>query len=258
MAELTAYEKVKLSRDGKRPSGRFIIEHITDDFIELHGDRRYGDDAAIIGGIGHIRGIPVTIIATERGDTIEERIKRNFGCPMPEGYRKALRLMKAAEKFNRPVICLVGCSGAFCGIEAEERGQGQAIAENLYEMIELKVPLISVIIGEGGSGGALALSVADKVIMFENSVYSVISPEGCATILWHDSSKASEAAEMLKLTAQDLYSYGIIEKILEEKNLSEYEICRNLKEYIYTEVNALNKMSKKKLLKRRYEKFRKI
>ena len=170
-------------------------------------DRRFSDDGAIIGGIGYLNEMPVTVIAMERGTTIEERMKRNFGCPSPEGYRKALRLMKQAEKFNRPVICIINSSGAYCGIGAEERGQGLAIAENLMEMMTLKTPVVSVVTGEGGSGGALALSVADSIFMLENAVYSVISPEGCASILWKDSSKAPDVAEALKLTAKDLDGY---------------------------------------------------
>ena len=181
---VTAYNRVQAARDSHRPMGGYYIGRMVDNFVELHGDRRYGDDAAIVSGIGFINDKPVTVIAMERGATIEERMKRHFGCPTPEGYRKALRLMKEAEKFRRPVICFIGSSGAYCGIDAEERGQGEAIAENLFEMMGLKTPIISVIVGEGGSGGALALGVGDTVVMLENSIYSVISPEGCASILW--------------------------------------------------------------------------
>ena len=258
MKKMTAYEKVAAARGNKRPMGGYFIENMIDNFVELHGDRRFGDDNAIIGGVGYLGGEPVTVIGMERGDTIEERIKRHFGCPTPEGYRKALRLMKNAEKFNRPIICFIGSSGAYCGIDAEERGQGEAIAENLYEMMGVKAPIISVIVGEGGSGGALALGVADRVVMLENSVYSVISPEGCATILWKDSTKAGEAAEILKLTAGDLFGFGIVEKIIEEENKTSEEICNDLKKYISEELKTLKAMSEKELLDQRYEKFRKI
>lgn len=255
---LTAYEKVAETRKNKRPSGGYFIENLIENFIELHGDRRFGDDGAIIGGIGFFNREPVTVIGVERGDTIEERLKRHFGCPKPEGYRKALRLMKEAEKFNRPIVCFIGTPGAYCGVDAEERGQGEAIAENLYEMMGITVPIISIIVGEGGSGGALALGVGNRVAMLENSVYSVISPEGCAAILWKDSSKADIAAEALKLTAQDLYSFGVIEKIICEENLATKEVCKNVKDYICEEINALKKMTKQELLDQRYEKFRKI
>lgn len=258
MDNLTAYEKVAAARGNKRPMGAYYINNMIDNFIELHGDRRFGDDGAIIGGIGYLNSIPVTVIGMERGDTIEERIKRHFGCPTPEGYRKAMRLMKEAEKFRRPIICFIGSSGAYCGIDAEERGQGEAIAENLYEMMGIKTPIISVIVGEGGSGGALALGVSNTVAMLENSVYSVISPEGCATILWKDSSKAAEAAEILKLTAKDLFGLEVIEKIIDEQNKSNEEICNDLKDYIYLEIQKLQKMSDSELLDQRYNKFRKI
>ncbi|MBQ4630726.1 MAG: acetyl-CoA carboxylase carboxyltransferase subunit alpha [Clostridia bacterium] len=258
MSNLTAYEKVAAARGNKRPMGGYFIKNMIDNFVELHGDRRFGDDGAIVAGVGFLNGEPVTVIAMERGDTIEERIKRHFGCPTPEGYRKALRLMKNAEKFNRPIICFIGSSGAYCGIDAEERGQGEAIAENLYEMMGIKAPIISVIVGEGGSGGALALGVGNRVCMLENSVYSVISPEGCATILWKDATKASDAADVLKLTAQDLKEFDVIEKIVDEKDLTNEEICDNLKKYIYEEIKELKKMSTKELLDQRYEKFRKI
>lgn len=255
---ITAYDRVQAARAGKRPMGRFYINKMIDGFVELHGDRRFGDDSAIIGGVGFLCGEPVTVIAMERGDTIEERIKRHFGCPSPEGYRKALRLMKEAEKFSRPIICIIGCSGAYCGIEAEERGQGEAIAENLYEMMGIKVPIISAVITEGGSGGALALGVADTVVMLENAVYSVISPEACASILWKDSAKAPEAADALKLTSHDLYRLGVIEKIIDETNKTNEEICDDLKIYIRSQIAEKKKLSTEKLLEERYNKFRKI
>lgn len=255
---MNAYEKVAHARDGKRPSGAYYIENMITDFIEFHGDRRFSDDGAIIGGIGYLKGIPVTVIAMERGASIEERMKRNFGCPCPEGYRKALRLMKQAEKFSRPVICFINSSGAYCGIGAEERGQGLAIAENLMEMMTLKTPIVSVVTGEGGSGGALALSVADRIFMLENAVYSVISPEGCASILWKDSSKASEAAEALKLTANDLYNFGISEVVISEDNRTYEAICDDLASQLVRDITYLSQLSVEDLCEKRYQKFRKI
>jgi len=256
--KLNAYERVLAARNSKRPSGAYYISRMIDSFVELHGDRRFGDDGAIIGGIGYLNGTPVTVIAMERGSTVEERMKRNFGCPTPEGYRKALRLMKSAEKFNRPIICFIGSSGAYCGIDAEKRGQGEAIAENLYEMMGIRVPVISVVIGEGGSGGALALGVCDTAVMLENSVYSVISPEGCASILWKDSAKAADAAAALKLTSYDLKSFDVIEKIIEEDGRNDDEVCDDLKHFLCSEIALKQKLDSKILLEKRYEKFRKI
>ena len=259
MAETkTAYERVQAARSSKRPMGAYYIEHMIDDFVELHGDRRFGDDGAIIGGVGYLNNIPVTVIAMERGTTIEERMQRHFGCPKPEGYRKALRLMKQAEKFHRPVICLIGSSGAYCGIDAEERGQGEAIAENLFEMMGLKTPVISVVVGEGGSGGALALGVCDTAVMLENAVYSVISPEGCATILWKDAAKAAEAAEHLRLTSYDLKEFGIIEKLIPEQGRSDREVCSELKKFLLDEIARLSRLPHEELLQGRYDKFRGI
>lgn len=255
---VTAYNRVQAARDSHRPMGGYYINRMVDNFVELHGDRRYGDDAAIVSGIGFINDKPVTVIAMERGATIEERMKRHFGCPTPEGYRKALRLMKEAEKFRRPVICFIGSSGAYCGIDAEERGQGEAIAENLFEMMGLKTPIISVIVGEGGSGGALALGVGDTVVMLENSIYSVISPEGCASILWKDSSKAPEAADALRLTSRDLYGFGVIDKVIDEQDRNAEEICTELKNFILSEIAEKELMTTEELLAQRYEKFRKI
>jgi len=212
--EKTAYDKVKLARAKERPTSTSYIQCLFDGFIPLAGDRRFGEDRAVTAGIAWFEGIPCTVIGLEKGVDTKDKILRNFGSAHPEGYRKALRLMKQAEKFHRPVICFVDTSGAFCGIGAEERGQGQAIAENLMEMMTLKTPILSILIGEGGSGGALALAVADQVWMMENSVYSVISPEGCASILWKDSGKNAQAAECLKLTAEDLLELGVIEKII--------------------------------------------
>ena len=261
MAESTvtmAYGKVLEARKSNRPAGGYYIKRLIDNFVEFHGDRRFGDDAAIVGGIGFLNEKPVTVIAMERGDTVEERMQRHFGCPTPEGYRKALRLMKEAEKFKRPVICFIGSSGAYCGIDAEERGQGEAIAENLFEMMGLKTPVISVIVGEGGSGGALALGVCDTAVMLENAVYSVISPEGCASILWKDAAKAADAAEALRLTAEDLYGFEVVERIITEKDRTTDEICSELKGVLLEEIRSKEQLSEKQLLDGRYNKFRKI
>ncbi len=258
MLDVNAYERVMAARDSKRNLGAFYIYNILDDFIELHGDRNFADDAAIVGGIGMLNGTPVTAIAMERGNSIQERMKRNFGCPSPEGYRKALRLMKQAEKFKRPVICIINSSGAYCGITAEERGQGQAIAENLMQMMTLKTPVIAIVAGEGGSGGALALSVADKIIMLENAVYSVISPEGCASILWKDAKQAPAAAEALKLTAQDLYELKITDEVIAEDGKTPEQICENLRNELIKSINELKAKSEKDMLAERYNKFRKI
>lgn len=255
---MNAYERVMAARDSKRNLGAYYIYNILDDFIELHGDRGFADDAAIVGGIGMLNGTPVTAIAMERGNSIEERMKRHFGCPSPEGYRKALRLMKQAEKFKRPIICIINSSGAYCGITAEERGQGEAIAKNLMDMMTLKTPVIAVVAGEGGSGGALALSVADRIIMLENAVYSVISPEGCASILWKDAKQAPAAAEALKLTARDLYELKITDEIIPEGERMPEEICANLKDELVKAVKEISSESESDMLRNRYDKFRKI
>lgn len=251
---MTAYEKVKTARDSRRPTGADYIANLLSGFVELHGDRRYSDDAAIVGGIGLLDELPVTAIAVEKGHTARERVLRSFGAPNPEGYRKALRLMKQAEKFHRPVLCFVDTSGANCGIGAEERGQGQAIAENLMTMMSLDTPVITVLIGEGGSGGALALSVADRVWMLEHAVYSVISPEGCASILWKDAGKADEAAQSLKLTAKDALELGIIERILPEKELGNTAFYTLLADLLEKELAELQ--TQPDLLERRYARFR--
>ena len=251
---MDAYTKVKLARSSDRPTGADYIKNIFRNFMELHGDRRFADDAAIVGGIGFLRDMPVTVIAVEKGHSAKQRMRRSFGAPNPEGYRKALRLMKQAEKFRRPVICFVDTSGAFCGVGAEERGQGQAIAENLMEMMTLKTPVISVLIGEGGSGGALALSVADRVWMLENSVYSVISPEGCASILWKDTKRADEAAATLKLTAQDALANGIIEDVIPEDGIGSEEYYGMIKEKLYKEIRILKE--EPDLTGKRYARFR--
>ena len=249
-----AYDTVKLARANKRPTGLDYIHNLCGDFFELHGDRCYADDGAIVGGIGHFRGIPVTMIAIEKGHSAKERTARSFGTPHPEGYRKALRLMRQAEKFHRPVLCFVDTSGAYCGIGAEERGQGQAIAANLMGMMALNTPIITTLIGEGGSGGALALSVADRVWMLENAVYSVISPEGCASILWKDAGKADEAAQRLKLTAWDALDLGIIERVISEKELGQSGFYTRLADRIEKELQVL--MHQEDLLERRYARFR--
>ena len=251
-----AYERVKLARDKDRPTGLDYIRNIFKGFIEFHGDRRYADDPAIVGGIARLDGEPVTVIAIEKGHTAKERTYRNFGAPNPEGYRKALRLMKQAEKFGRPIICFIDTSGAFCGIGAEKRGQGQAIAENLMEMSTLCVPVISILIGEGGSGGALALGVADRVWMLQNAVYSVISPEGCASILWKDSAKAETAAASLKLTAEDAKSLGVIERILSEKEIGKKEFYDRIRNLLTEEIKVLaNDID---LVSNRYDRFRNL
>ena len=252
----TPYERVKAARAADRPTGMDYIRNLIDEFMEFHGDRRYGDDPAVVGGIGRIGQMPVTVIALERGHTAKDRVSRNFGSPHPEGYRKALRLMKQAEKFGRPILCFIDTSGAYCGQGAEERGQGQAIAENLMEMSTLCVPILSILIGEGESGGALALAAADRVWMLESSVYSVISPEGCASILWKDAGQAAAAAQCLKLTAEDAKSLNVIEKILSEKNLGKGVFYENLKKLILSELTALS--ADPELLQKRYERFRRI
>lgn len=215
--KLTAWERVKTARSNERPTSIDYIGGIFDRFLELHGDRMSRDDGAIVSGIATVHGIPVTVIGQQKGRNMKQNIKRNFGMPYPEGYRKALRLMKQAEKFHRPIICFIDTPGAFCGIEAEERGQGEAIARNLFEMSSLKTPILSIVIGEGGSGGALALAVANEVWMLENSTYSILSPEGFSSILWKDSRRADEAAAIMKITADDLYDLKIINKVIPEQ-----------------------------------------
>lgn len=253
---MTAYKTVKTARSSKRPTGLDYINQIFTDFFELHGDRRFADDGAVVGGVALLEGKPVTVIAIEKGHTTKEHMARAFGAPHPEGYRKALRLMKQAEKFHRPVVCFIDTSGAYCGIGAEERGQGQAIAENLMEMMTLRTPILSVLIGEGGSGGALALAVADRVWMLENAVYSVISPEGCASILWKDASRAAEAAESLHLTADDALALGVVEQVLSEEHLGEKDFYDNLRERLYEEIARLS--ADPELLEKRYRRFRRI
>ena len=257
-----AWDRVLLSRMNDRPVGSDYIQALFTDFVEFHGDRYYGDDKAIIGGVARFHGIPVTVIAQAKGTNTKENIERNFGMPSPEGYRKALRLMKQAEKFQRPVICFVDTPGAFCGLEAEERGQGEAIARNLYEMSSLKVPVLSVIIGEGGSGGALAMAVADEVWMLENSIYSILSPEGFASILWKDSTKAKEAAEVMRLTAEDLYHMGIVEKVFPEPSHFTVQNLKQMTQMLAREMERFLRdygdLTQEELSAHRYDRFRKM
>ena len=259
---LSAWDRVQISRKKDRPVGTDYIDALFTDFMEFHGDRYYKDDHAIVGGIAYFHGIPVTVIAQAKGKTTKENLDRNFSMPSPDGYRKALRLMKQAEKFGRPVICFVDTPGAFCGLEAEERGQGEAIARNLFELSGLKVPVLSVVIGEGGSGGALAMAVADEVWMLENAVYSVLSPEGFASILWKDSKRASEAAEVMKLTAGDLKRLGIIEQVISEPEDFDAEnmeaVCEELEGRISSFLADYTAYSSEELTARRYDRFRKM
>ena len=258
---MEAYKRVAAARAKGRPTGSDFIEHIFEGFVELHGDRRFADDKAIVAGVAMLNDMPVTVIAIDRGKDTKEKIKRNFGSAHPEGYRKALRQMKLAEKFNRPVICFIVTSGAYCGIGAEERGQAQAIAENLMEMMTLKVPIISIFTGEGESGGALGLAVADEVWMLENAVYSVISPEGCASILWKDASKTKEASECLKLTAEELLNLKVVERsIREPKDPKEgfEKVYQRLRRDLYSALCQGKKLSPEELVERRYQRFRRM
>lgn len=255
---MSAFDKLTIARSNNRlTSIDYIHSLFGNTFFELHGDRRFSDDKAIIGGIGLLKdNLPVTVIGLEKGQNTKDRMERNFGMAHPEGYRKALRLMKQAEKFRRPVLCLVDTSGAFCGISAEERGQGQAIAENIMEMMTLKTPILSTIIGEGGSGGALGLAVANEVWMLENAVYSVISPEGCASILWKDPSKTSYAAECLRITAQDLFELKVVERVIREPKTVESKMFDSLKGIITNTFERYLSMSEQELLDHRYNRFR--
>ena len=258
---MEAYKRVAAARAKGRPTGSDFIEHIFEGFVELHGDRRFADDKAIVAGVAMLNDMPVTVIAIDRGKDTKEKIKRNFGSAHPEGYRKALRQMKLAEKFNRPVICFIDTSGAYCGIGTEERGEAQAIAENLMEMMTLKVPIISIFTGEGESGGALGLAVADEVWMLENAVYSVISPEGCASILWKDASKTKEASECLKLTAEELLNLKVVERsIREPKDPKEgfEKVYQRLRRDLYSALCQGKKLSPEELVERRYQRFRRM
>ncbi len=254
----TAIERVRMARANNRPSGKDYAENLFEGFFELHGDRQFGDDPAIVGGVAFLNGRPVTVIAIEKGHGVRERMTRNFGAPSPEGYRKAMRLMGQAEKFGRPVVCIVDTSGAYCGIEAEERGQGEAIARSITTMLGLRVPALSILIGEGGSGGALALAAGDEVWMLENAIYSVISPEGCASILWKDASRAADAAESLRLTAEDALGFGVIERVIPEKELGRESFYAELRDAVAEKLGELSALEPEELLKRRAERFRKI
>ncbi|WP_297631882.1 acetyl-CoA carboxylase carboxyltransferase subunit alpha [uncultured Clostridium sp.] len=259
---MSPWDKVNAARHKDRPTGEFYINNIFEDFIQFHGDRNFGDDKAVIGGIALLDGTPVTVITITKGENTKENIERNFGMPKPEGYRKALRLMKQAEKFNRPIICLIDTSGAFCGIEAEERGQGQAIANNLFQMSTLKTPIISLVTGEGGSGGALGLAVADSVGMLEHSIYSILSPEGFSSILWKDGSRVKEAAEIMKITAQDLMGYKIIDFIVKEPNGGAHKnpnkTALSIKKALIEELKKINNIDMESLIEKRYNRFRKF
>lgn len=262
---LTAWERVEIARKPKRKTALDYINEIFDEFIELHGDRCYGDDKAMVCGLGRIENQNYTIIAEQKGRNTKENIERNFGMPNPESYRKAIRIMKQAEKFNRPVITFIDTKGAYPGVEAEQRGQGEAIAKSMFEMAKLTVPVIAIVIGEGSSGGALAIGVANKVIMLENAIYSILSPEGYSSILWKDSSRFKEAADRMKLTANDLYDMGIIETVIKESIencTTEKELLKNItdkiKQEIQTTVQESKSKTKDEIVEERYQKFRKI
>ncbi len=262
MKTISAWDRVNIARKAERPKSLDYINKIFTNFIELHGDRYFGDDKSIIGGIAELDEIPVTVIGEQKGKNAKENIERNFGMPNPEGYRKALRLMKQAEKFNRPIITFIDTPGAYPGIGAEERGQGEAIAKNLFEMSQLKVPTISIVIGEGSSGGALALGVTDIIIMLENAIYSILSPEGFASILYKDSSKSSEAAEKMKITSKELKKLGVIDNIVKEPEGGAQEdfetVCQNLKDIVKKHIKELSNKTQDELIEQRYEKYRKI
>lgn len=262
---LTAWERVEIARNPKRKTALDYINEIFDEFIELHGDRCYGDDKAMVCGLGRIENQNYTIIAEQKGRNTKENIERNFGMPNPESYRKAIRIMKQAEKFNRPVITFIDTKGAYPGVEAEQRGQGEVIAKSMFEMAKLTVPVIAIVIGEGSSGGALAIGVANKVIMLENAIYSILSPEGYSSILWKDSSRFKEAADRMKLTANDLYDMEIIETVIKEtieNYTTEKELFKNItdkiKQEIQTTVQELKSKTKDEIVEERYQKFRKI
>lgn len=252
---LSVWQRVELARASDRPSSKFFINHIFNNLIELHGDRYYGDDKAIYGAIGKLKDMPVTVIGVVKGQNTEENIEANFGMVHPEGYRKALRLMKQAQKFKRPIITFIDTPGAYPGIEAEERGQGEAIARNLLEMMELTVPTIAIILGEAGSGGALALAVTNQVWMLENSIYSILSPEGFASILFKNASKAEEVADIMKITSKDLLELGVIDQVISESE-DFTETADYIKEMLYRELGKLSKQRPNKLRNDRYNRFR--
>ncbi|MDV4151541.1 acetyl-CoA carboxylase carboxyltransferase subunit alpha [Clostridium sp. AL.422] len=259
---IKAYDRLLISRMIERPTALDYIDKIFTNFFELHGDRIFHDDKSIVGGIGLLNGRPITIVGIQKGKDLKENIERNFGAPHPEGYRKALRLMKQAEKFNRPIVCFINTSGAYCGVGAEERGQGEAIARNLIEISQIKVPIISIIIGEGGSGGALALACGDRVWMLENSVYSILSPEGFASILLKDPSKSKEVSEVMGITSYELLDRGVIEKIIKEPNGGAHKnldlVANSIKDELIKEFKILLNKPKNILLEERYQRFRKF
>ena len=258
----SAWDRVLASRMNDRPIASDYIDLLFDDFVEFHGDRYFKDDQAIIGGIASFHGMPVTVIAQEKGHNTKENLEHNFGMPSPDGYRKALRLMKQAEKFNRPIITFVNTSGAYPGMEAEENGQGEAIARNLYEMSGIKVPILCLMIGEGGSGGALALSVGNEVWMMENATYSILSPEGFASILWKDGKRAKEAAEVMKITAHDLKELDVVDDIIPEFGGADEDALSSIGNYMKGNMKKFlekeSKLTKDQLLEERYKRFRKF
>lgn len=260
--KVKAWDRLTIARMIERPTTLDYIERIFTNFFELHGDRYFRDDKSIVGGIAALNNKPVTVIGIQKGKNLKENLERNFGCPNPDGYRKALRLMKQAEKFNRPIICFINTSGAYCGVEAEERGQGEAIARNLIEMARITVPIISIIIGEGGSGGALALACGDRVWMLENSVYSILSPEGFASILFKDPSKSQEVAEIMGITSYELLEKGVIEKIIKEPKGGAHKnidlVAASIKDELINELKILESKTKDELLEERYNRFRKF
>ena len=248
---------VREAREQTRLTALDFATGIFDDFVELHGDRSFRDDGAVVGGIGWLGDQAVTVVGIQKGKSLQDNLNRNFGQPHPEGYRKALRLMKQAEKFGRPVVTFINTAGAYPGVGAEERGQGEAIARNIFEMTDLKVPIIAIIIGEGGSGGALALAVADRVWMLENSIYAVLSPEGFASILWKDGTRAMEAAELMKITSYELLDMQVVDKVISEVGLSSKELIKQVKEQLQAELDTLGKLSLEQLIEERYQRFRK-
>ena len=260
--QLTPWQKVEIARNPKRKTSIEYIEQIFDEFIELHGDRNFKDDQAIICGLGRIGNQSYTIIAEQKGRTTKENVLRNFGMPNPESYRKAIRFMKQAEKFNRPVITFIDTKGAYPGVGAEERGQGEAIAKSMFEMAKLKVPVISIVIGEGSSGGALAIGVSNKIYMLENAIYSILSPEGYSSILWKDSSRYEEAAEKMKLTAKDLYEMKVIDTIIPEpvemKESDFKQVIKIIKQEIKTDIAKMQEKTKEEIVEERYQKFRNL
>ncbi|MGT2951284.1 acetyl-CoA carboxylase carboxyl transferase subunit alpha [Streptococcus cuniculi] len=247
---------IRQARDQARLTSLDYARLLLDDFMELHGDRQFRDDGAVIGGVGFLGGKPLTVVGIQKGKSLQDNLKRNFGQPHPEGYRKALRLMKQAEKFGRPILTLINTAGAYPGIGAEERGQGEAIARNLMEMSDLKVPIIALIIGEGGSGGALALAVADQVWMLENAIYAVLSPEGFASILWKDASRAMEAARLMKITSYELLEMGVVDRVMSEQG-SQQALVERLKQELIVTFQHLSSLPAEQLVAKRYERFRK-